>query len=157
MIEHYSGFLRATAASVGVEPVQQLALGPGVSAVYRVIVHNGSSSACDVVATLTRAHTAGAQLEVIYRGRFQHKPITRAVTEPVYDAWCRALHTAGLDRLDDQVDSGAYGVDLCMIERGAGSYTRSVIFSPRGASGPYRVLVDALRTHLPEVMREVRR
>ena len=43
-----------------------------------------------------------------------------------------------------------------MVERGSGGFVHSVIFAPTEADGDYEILFQAIKTYLPEALREIK-
>ena len=72
-----------------------------------------------------------------------------------YAELVKGLEQVHFDKLNDQANIPSYGVDLWMWERAAGTFYRSVIFSPVAATGVYERLRVLAHTYLPEAVREV--
>ena len=155
-MEGYAHILRGIAEQLDCPPVKDIAAKPGMQAVYRVTVHYPDMRASDAVATLVYAGARNAVLETRYRGHFNNKPLRRHLGTPDYLAFSRAFTPTLFDRLPDQSDILFYGADLWLIERGAGSFVKGVIIAPQTATGAYAKLLDAVRTHLPEAVREIK-
>lgn len=154
-MEGYAHILRNIAEQLGCPPVKHVAARPGIQAVYRVTVHYPDMRASDAVATLVHTRAQDAVLETLYRGRFNNRPLKRQLDMRDYQAFSRILTPALFDRLPDQPDILFYGADLWLIERGAGSFVKGVIVAPKTASEVYSRLLDAIRTYLPEAIREI--
>ena len=148
--------MRAIVEAVGVESLPEIARRPGVRAVYRVAVHHHDGRARDAVGTLSVHATEGARLDVVYRVTFGEKALVHRIAPVQLAAFTRVLQLVTFDRLDDQPSLPPYGVDLWMIERAAGSFSRSVILAPDVTEYPYIALADAVRQNLPQILREVR-
>ena len=148
--------LRAIIESVGVESLSALMKQPGVSAVYRLTVYHHDGRAHDTVSTLTHSPVRGNRLETIVRLMFGGKPLVHNVTPQRYEHFVATLNAVRFDQLDDQPGLPPYGADLWLLERAAGSYTKSVVLAPERAEGVYATLVAAVRADLPEALREVR-
>lgn len=154
-MHRYAYILRECAEKAGVEPIKRVALQPGVTEVYRVTIHYPDLHASDEVATYKRFGKLESMLEVIYEGHFQRKPLVYHHSLEKYRAFARALRQIEFDLLPDAAGV-FYGTELCMVERAAGTFVKSVIFSPRHAEGSYTTLLDAIQTFLPEVLREIK-
>ncbi|MBZ0283020.1 MAG: hypothetical protein K8L97_19945 [Anaerolineae bacterium] len=156
MAEYQAFTLRTINDQMGLKPLNQIALQPGVRAVYRLTVRYHDRRARDSAATMLRNGPDGASLEVVYRGLFEHKPVTLKVEQTAYDAFVGALQTMGFDHLPDQPDIPTHGVDLWLIERAAGGFYKSVVVAPELTGNVYAKLVYLLGKSLPEAVREVR-
>lgn len=156
LFPHHVSTMRAIVEAVGVDSLHEIARRPGVRAVYRVAVHHHDGRARDAVGTLTLHATEGALLNVVYRVTFEEKALVHRIEPARLEAFTRVLQLVTFDRLDDQPHIPPYGVDLWMIERAAGSFSRSVIIAPDVAEYPYIALADAVRQNLPQILREVR-
>jgi hypothetical protein len=154
-MEAYAHILRSIAEQLGCPPVKQVAAMPGIQAVYRVTVHYPDMRASDAVATLVHTRTQDTVLETIYRGRFNNRPLRRQLDRSDYETFSRILTPTLFDRLPDQSDILFYGADLWLIERGAGSFVKGVIVAPQTATSVYSRILDAVRTYLPEAIREI--
>jgi hypothetical protein len=95
-------------------------------------------------------------MEVRYVGAFQEKPLFHVIELDRYEAFMRALQKVRFDHLTDQPGLPAHGIDLWLVERAAGSFSKSIILSPKHAEGQYATIVDAVKTYLPEALRAVR-
>lgn len=138
----------------GLPSSHQIALLPGVRAVYRVIIHHDDLRAADSITTLKRFGLEDAILEVVYLGHFDHKPISRRLALSAYQTIADHFLKVNFDKLGDQ-DIDYYHLDLCMVERAAGSFTKGVIFAPQKAAGVYLSLYQLIQTYMPEALREV--
>jgi hypothetical protein len=143
------------AERLGVLPLRQMALLPGTKGVYRITIHYETKASVDSVATLRCFGTEGVTLEVVYGGRFGHKPIIRRVTLQAYEGFVTALQNLRFDHMPDQDNIPFYGVDGWLIERAAGGFLKRVTLSPQSASGVHAQLVDAVRQYLPDAVREI--
>ncbi len=151
-MQSYNAIIRQVAEQMGLPPVRVIARQPGVKSIYRVTMHYPDMHACDAVATLIRR--AETTVEVVYQGRFNHKPLVRRLDDAVFRAFISAIHPGCFDKLDNQPDIPFYGVDLCLIERGAGTFATGVVLAPQNASGVYAGLFTAIQTYIPEVLRK---
>ncbi len=156
LFPHHVSTLRAMIEAVGVDALHDIARRPGVRAVYRVAIHYHDGRARDSVGTVVVSATERPRLEVIYRVTFGGKPLVHIIDPTHLDAFTRLLQLVHFDKLDEQPNLPPYGVDLWMIERAAGSFSKSVIIAPAVAEYPYVALADAVRQNLPQVLREVR-
>lgn len=150
-MDRYAYLLRGCAEKAGLAPVKQIAAQPGVVAVYRATIHRTDWRASDVVVTVIR--TEAVTREAIYVGRFENKPIRRAMDIEEYNAFVHLIDVKTFDKLRDQDDRPS--PDLCMMERAAGTFVKSVIFSPQEPGDVYANLAEALRLYLPEALREI--
>jgi hypothetical protein len=156
-LPYYAYVLRVIADRTGAAPLKQVALQPGLQAAYRISVHYYDKRACDSVATLCRFTSEDSRtLEVRYVGAFHEKPLFHQIELERYEAFMRSLQKIRFDHLTDQPGLPAHGIDLWLVERAAGSYSKSIILSPKYAAGAYAVIVDTVKTHLPEALRAVR-
>lgn len=146
---------RETAERIGVPMVQDIIKQPGVKAVYRITLHHYDFRAADSVATVKSPTQGDVTLDVRYLGRFNHQPLTRRLSREDYERLNAVFRDIKFDKMIDQQDVSPYGVDLCMVERGAGSFVKSVIFAPQKVEGAYTSLFNAIHAYLPEVLREV--
>jgi len=135
--------------------IEKLALQPGVRAVYRLTIRYHDRRAHDSVATVIRMGAVGASLEVVFRGRFEQKPLRFPVTQADYEGLVMGFQKVNFDKLGDQPKLMSYGQDLWMWERAAGTFHKSVLLSPVDADGVYWQLVRMAWTHLPEAVRIV--
>jgi hypothetical protein len=154
-LEYQAYLLRSIGDQINLTPLQKVALQPGISAVYRLTVRYHDRRARESVATLRRWRDQ-ITLEIVYRGRFDHKPLALNVLQAQYEAFVAALHKLRFDQLNDQPNLPTYGVDLWLLERAAGSFTKSLILAPELARDVHAALVETVRTHLPEMLREVK-
>lgn len=155
-MERYAHILRGIAEQLSCLRVKDVAANPGVQAVYRVTIHYPDMRASDTVATLVYTSARKADLETCYRGHFNHKPLRRQLDVADYQAFSQQFAPGLFDRLPDQPDILFYGADLWLIERGAGNFVKSVIIAPQTATDSYGKLLGAVRTYLPEAVREIK-
>jgi len=148
--------LRAIADQMGLPSTGKITQTPGVSAVYRLTVRYHDRRAADSVATLRRMGKGEAKLEIVYRGLFNHKPVIASFDDARYDAFVSALQKVHFDSLPDQQNIPPHGVDLWLLERGAGTFNKSVIIAPELTGSVYARLVYMLGSTLPEAVREVK-
>jgi len=153
--EFHAFTLRRIGWSMDLIDLRQLARQPGVRALYRVTAHYHDMRARNSVATLRRSGATEAVMEVVYQGWFQHKPLVYPVELDRYDALVMGLQRLRFDSLSDQPVLPAHGADLWLVERAAGSFTKSVIVAPEFAFGEYAALVEAVRMYLPESLRQI--
>jgi hypothetical protein len=148
--------LRAIADQMRLPSTRQIAQTPGVSAVFRLTVRYHDRRAADSVATLRRIGKGDALLEIVYRGLFNHKPVTAALDTARYNAFVDALQKVHFDNLGDQQNIPPHGVDLWLLERGAGAFNKTVIIAPELTGSVYARLVYLVGATLPEAVREVK-
>ncbi len=165
-MQHHIYTLRQVAEHVGALPLKVVVREPTVRAVYRVTVVYSDRRACDSVATLTwRTETqperlaataqTDALLSIAFRGAFGHQPLQYVIPAARYQALALALQHLQFDKLADQTNIPFFGADLWLVERGAGSFLKSVLLSPQAPPAEYAGLVDTLRQQLPEAFREI--
>ena len=154
-MEFLASTLMAIADQMGLESIEKLALQPGVRAVYRLTIRYHDRRARDAVATVTRSGVEGVRVEVVFRKLFEDKPFISKMQQADYEEMVAELEQVHFDKLNDQANIPSYGVDLWMWERAAGTFHRSVIFSPEAATGVYERLRALAYSCLPEVVREV--
>lgn len=152
--ERHAALLRDIAETLGLPPVRALARGPSVRAVYRVTVRHADRRALDVVTTAVR-DSAGASLTISYEGLRHLPPLRHSIAPERFTALALAWQRAGFDRLYDQPGLPLHELDLWLLERAAGTFVHSVIVGPAAAKNSYAMLVDAVRIHLPEALREI--
>jgi hypothetical protein len=154
---YYAYVLRTIADNTGIKPLSKLALEPGIQSAYRITVHYYDKRACDSVGTLCRLMSEDERsLEMRYQGAFQQKPLFYPIELERYEAFLRTMQKAQLDRLPDQPNLPMRGVDLWLVERAAGGFSKSVILAPKAAEGAYETIVNSVKIHLPEAVREIR-
>jgi hypothetical protein len=149
--------LRNIGLRMGVSPLKQAALQPGMTGVYRLTIHYADARAHDSIATLARVGLGRIAGEFVYLGKFAHKPIQREFSLSVYEQMADGLQRLHFDQLNDQPDVPFYGVDLWLVERAAGSFSKSIVVAPATASGVHLQLVDTLRRLFPDAVRTVPR
>jgi len=155
MVGQHVYILRDIGTSVGLAPLRQIARQAGVKAVYRVTVCYADNHASNAVATLRQVNLQAPTLEVVYQGRFQHKPFVYSINEQRFERLRAAFQRADFDHLRDQPDVSFYGLDWWLVERAAGEFLRSVVLSPHKPGLPYSILVNAIDAFLPEILRQI--
>lgn len=156
-VAEYQAFtLRTIADQMGLKPLNQIALQPGVRAAYRLTIRYHDRRFQDSAATVIRNGPVGATLEVVYRGLFEEKPMTFKIEQEGFEGFTAALQSMGFDNLSDQPGIPAHGVDLWLLERAAGSFHKSVVIAPELTSNVYAKLVYLVGKSLPEAVREVK-
>lgn len=156
-MEHRADALRTIAARLILPPVRHITREPGVQAVYRVTIDYFDPSIPDSVATLIqRSNPAEMVLNIVYEGALSQKPLVHHLQTDRFQALTIALQTLHFDTLSDQPNIPFYSTDIWLIERAAGSFVKSLITAPSLAQPPHRDLVEAIRTHLPEAVRQIR-
>ncbi|MCU0497361.1 MAG: hypothetical protein MUF87_08430 [Anaerolineae bacterium] len=148
-------FLKLIAQRCGLAPLKEVALQPGMKSVYRFTVHYDQLRASDCIATLKQPNRGAILLEVVYQGRFDHKPLTRVIDLTQYELFVTTLQKLSFDKLPDQDNVPFYGTDWWLIERAAGSFLKNVLLAPATAQGHHATLVQAIRFYFPEVIREM--
>src|SRR5258708_5214471 len=96
------------------KPLEKLALQPGVRAAYRLTIRHHDRRAHGSVATLIRASGDGAILEMVFRGRFDQKPLSSTVTQMNYEGLVQGFQKVKFDKRGDQPKIVSYGQDLWM-------------------------------------------
>jgi hypothetical protein len=155
-MELTASMLRSTAEQAGLPALREVAKQPVVIAAYRLTIRYHDRRAADSVATLRRFGKGEVIVEVVYRGLFNHKPMVSRVEQERYEVLVSSLHNIHFDKMTDQLNIPTYGVDLWMIERAAGNFIKSVILAPELAANNHARLMEVIKTHLPEAVREVR-
>ncbi len=155
-MERVAHIFRAVAERVGIPPVKALIKQPGMRAVYRITFHYHDFRASDAVATLTQRLNDLALLEVLYEGRFDHKPLTRQFSASAYERFNQLFLNVRFDKMIDQQGVSPFGVDVCMVERASGGFEHSIIFAPSKADGYYATVYNAVSAYIPEAVREVK-
>lgn len=149
--------LRAIAERAHLPMVRHLALKPGVRSVMRVTVYHHHRTAHDSVATLCRSSLEAPELSIVHEGVFFPRPLTHPIPMERVEVVMGDLQRLHFDHLLDQPGLPLYGLDLWMVERAAGAFVKSVILSPQTADGPYAGIAAAIKSYLPEALREIRR
>jgi len=152
-VEYLASLLTAIVEQMKLTPLEKLALQPGVRAVYRLTIRYHDRRAHDSVATVIRTGAVGATLGVVFRGRFDQKPLRFPVTQADYEGLVSGFQKVNFDKLGDQPKLVSYGQDLWMWERAAGTFHKSVLLGPEGADGVYWQLIRLAWTHLGEAVR----
>ena len=152
----YAYILRSIADYANVKSIKQIAMQPGVQSAYRVTLHHQDMRAADAVVSVVQKASGELQLEAVYQGRFSNRPLQRALPEQDFKSWVLLLREIGFDHLDDYEDIPLTEADLCMVERAAGGFAKSVIFVPQKAEADFAKLLDAIQLYLPEALREIR-
>jgi hypothetical protein len=158
MITHAPA-LRALADRAGLPSVAEVAAEPGVTSVIRLTALYPDGITANRIATFIRSMIAPPSLAVVHLGLFGNRPIFHAPEVVRCTAFDAALRVAQFDSLEDQDDiSQALTVPLWLLERAANAYTRAVLLAPTlvEPDTPHALLVEALRTYLPEAAREIR-
>lgn len=154
-MEQYAALLRDVAARAKLKTVKQLAAQPGTKAVYRVTIQYDRMRAAETVATVVCRLPEDVELEVIYLGHFGNRPITRHLSRDVYDSLVNDLNVLNFDKLPDQPNIPFFGVDMWLVERGAGGFVKSLLVAPQVAEGVYAQVVSTISVSLPEAVREI--
>lgn len=131
---------------------------PGVNEALRLSVYHHDGAKPDYLATLTRGIGASCDLEMVYDKYIRLNLLyTYNFTIPLerYQKLLSALRIGKFDEMDDEPDLPGSGVNLWLIERGSGSFYHDVVLAPSQSVGHHRELVIALRTFLPEAIREL--
>ncbi|HEX2906140.1 MAG TPA: hypothetical protein VHO69_04725 [Phototrophicaceae bacterium] len=155
-MEYQAYLLRSIADQIKLASLSQVALQPGISSVYRLTIRYHDRRAHDSVGTAWRFGKTQPVLEMVYRELFNHKAMTYALDSQRYEAFALALQKLRFDQLKDQPNLPTYGTDLWLLERAAGSFTKSLILAPTLATDTYATLIALVREHLPELLREVK-
>ncbi len=155
-LSFHAPLLRAIAEALHLPPVTKLAKGAGVRAIYRVTISYYDGRACNSVATLI-AGIGAPRLEVAYQKALGENPLIKIIDADAFTHLEKALLHAKFDHMPDQPNLPDYNsVDLWMIERAAGTFTRSVIVAPASAADyAQAAIIAAVRDYLPEALREI--
>lgn len=154
-MEYIASLLTTITEQLKLPPIGKLALQPGVRAVYRLTIRYHDRRAHDSVATVIRTGREGAGLEVVFRGRFEQKPLRFQVSQADYEGLAKGFQEVNFDKLGDQPHLKSYGADLWLWERAAGTFQKGVVLAPVEAEGVYWRLVRLAWTHVPEAVRVV--
>ncbi len=154
-MEYLASLLTNIVDQMKLTSLTKLALQPGVRAVYRLTIRYHDRRAIDSVATVVRTSANGAALEVVFRGRFEQKPLRFPVSQADYEGLTFGFQNMNFDKIGDQPQLKSYGQDLWLWERAAGTFHKGVLLSPSDAEGVYWQLVRLAWTHLPEAVRLV--
>lgn len=154
-MEHYISFLRGIAERCGLPSVKQLAIVSNLKAVYRVTVYRPDRRASDCIVTLKRGILQQTTSEAVYVNRFDNKPIARMWKDAQFEAFVSAIRPSQFDKMTDQSNIPLSGVDICLFERGAGNFIKSVLFAIPNDQMPYKQLVMVIEQFMPEALREL--
>lgn len=155
MEEGFAGLLRLNAERAGLAKVSAIASRAGVREVYRVTVEYDRVRYASVVVTLTCRGMDDIEAGAVYLGHFGNRPLLRRISSEQYESFTVAMRQTGFDRLPDQPGIPFYGADLWLVERAAGSFSKSVIIQPERAADAYAQVVALVRASLPEVARQL--
>lgn len=156
LFTNHRSTLRAIIDSTRVPSLHQWMQQPDVTAVYRVTCFFHDRRLRDRVATLVQRRPNGITCELAFLAAFGGRPLRYPVAPSRYENFVRTLQQIQFDRLADQPDIPDYGVDLWLAERAAGSFRQSVLLAPERAEGPHHTLVAAIKTYVPETLREMK-
>lgn len=148
--------LRLIAERLQVEELRKEIRKPGIGEAFRVSIFHHDGRAPNSVATLRRGPGGVCKLNVAYDTLGKNRTYDFTVPLERYQKLLAALRISKFDVMDDEPELPYHGVDLWLVERGSGSFHHDVVLSPDSARGHYRELVLAIRTHLPEAVREIR-
>jgi hypothetical protein len=154
-MEQQVAILRHLAARMRIPPLREVAKLPGIKEAYRMTVHYGAMRAPDSVSTLTIDRNLQPALTSVYLGFFDHKAITKRIALQQYEALRSGLIRYRFDHLTDQTNTPYYDVDLWLVERAANSFSKSVLIAPENAQDQHARIVELVRQHLPEAVREL--
>lgn len=153
-MDQIAALLRGIATALGQPTVRQLALEPITREVFRITVQYGSSGTAPRVATVCR-HINGMTLEVIYAGHFHNRPVTRTLDASAYEMFVSAIRGLKFDTLADHRDALEINADLWFLERGAGSFTKSLLINANTAAAEYAQIKAQVLRLIPEIVREL--
>lgn len=157
MLGFQAPLLRSVAEQLRLPSVSELARQPGAQEIYRITVHYFDGRACSSVNTLRRTLAGGYVLESAYQRALASKPLTHPIDRERYSDFVRALKSLNFDHMGDQPNLPGYdSTDLWLVERGAGTFTHSVILAPELARETYARLVNAVKHGLPEALRQIK-
>lgn len=164
-MEHHAQTLRRVAEHLSLPTVKVLIREPSVRDVYRITIAHGDAQTPTSVATLIRRTTAHApnqpgtssetRLDIRFHGALGGKRLVYNISEERYHAVVVGLQNAAFDKLGDQPDLPFYGAEIWLIERGAGSFVKSLLLAPQTATGVYATIIALIRTQLPEALRQL--
>lgn len=129
---------------------------PGVNEALRISLQPHQQNIPASVATLERRFGASCPMKVVYdRMDANNQRLAYDLQIPLerYQKLLAALRHNKFDTMDDEPNLPLLGVDLWLIERGAGTFRHDVVVSPQSAVGNHRELILAIRQHLPEAVR----
>jgi hypothetical protein len=147
--------LRLIAERLKLDEMRQEARKPGVGEAFRITIYHHDGHAPNSVATLRRLPGGNCKLNVSYDTLGKNRTYDFSVPLERHQKLLAALRLNKFDEMDDEPDLPYYGVDLWLVERSSGSFHHDVVLSPESARGHYRELVVAVRTYLPEAVREI--
>lgn len=155
-MERYTYMLREIAEQAGLPSLKVLAAQPGMKAAYRVTLYHQQMHLADSIATIKQGITIpDAQVEVVYHGHFENKPLVYKLSAQRYTAITGMFTGKAFDMLRDQEGVAPFNSAICLVERAAGTHVKSVTFAFHKANDAHLKLAETIRTYLPEVLREV--
>lgn len=150
--------LRQVGERLGLAGLKAVTLQPGVNETLRLTIQYHDGRSPDSVATLQRGIGGNCQLSVAYAHYDRNNlPYRYAFEVPLldYQQLFTALRQSKFDSLDDAQNLPNFGIDLWLLERGAGSFHHDVVIAPALADGHHREVMLAVRKWLPEAVREL--
>lgn len=147
--QHY--LLRSLSVEFKQPEVKQIALKPGVNAVYRVTCHYPEGQPPNSVATVVGSQAGKPTLTVVHENA-PDAPTEFTLDANIYRALGGVFSASKFDKLDDQPDIPAQGVTLWLLERAAGSFVKSVLLAPELARDAHQTLVFRLHEYLPQAV-----
>lgn len=151
----YAYALKEIAENAGLKSVPELVKQPGIRTVHRVTIQYYDRRAVESVVTVKRM-AQSIIIERVHPGCFGGKVFTRQMMTEDYGQFTAVIGGKAFDLLHDQETIPLYGVDLCLVERASGTFTKSVVFSLKETPAPYDRLLETIKRYLPEALREVR-
>lgn len=152
----YDRALRSLAERINIKSVKTICKQITVQAVHRIAVYYADGRAAHSIATLIQhrgeiTHT----VEVFYDGLFDKKSIEHNIHLDDYEAYAKALQKAHFDSLGDMPDHDLSSNTVWCVERASAGLYHMVVMSPEVTSVPYVTISKAVKTHMPEAIREV--
>jgi len=148
--------LRLTEFRLELPLLAQAALHPGVSEIWRIVIHYSTGDHPDQAADLAIGLSTqpSAALSISYR-RTAERPTILSLTIPAARAraFAGGLRALGFDRLEDMPAIPWRDADLWLIGRGAGTFSRDLVLAPATATGIYARIVSVVQVHLHEAIR----
>lgn len=148
--QHY--FLRSMSTQFKLPELRQVALMPGMQAVYRVTYTPLNDVAA--VFTFVRSLTAPPSLQVT-RGTVPLFQASYTLDADQLMSFAGALSAIKFDHMRDQPNiPRVQEVSLLLFERGAGSFIKGVLLSPPSATDEHLRLYQHLQALLPDWLDE---
>lgn len=150
-----SSSLSAIAKRMQLTPLNKLSAQAGIHHVYRITIYYQNKRAHNSVATVLHAYKTQYTCETCYENVLNNHPISHEIHPKAYERFTQGLYSIQFDKLTDQANLPLHYKTLWMIERAAGSFYKSILFTPDRLEKPYTTIINILDSYIPESIREV--